>query len=502
MPESELYVRFGWLIILVFGISFFPLWLNNMLFYLVLLAGVIDLLYVLVFRTFITPSAIEAIFLTNSKESLEFIKSYFSLTNFVIVAFYILISQMAWLYSPIFLNENLGSVFTGIVIFLSVVIFYKIAFKANYKGVLPGVIGMIPTYLKDKKLTDALIDKRGKLATGLDENKIKLASTLDSLTTLVVIGESSSRRHQQLYGYGRETTPHQNSFADELIILNNMISNFSQTNPSLSNILTEAEQDSNLSADSALSIIDIANKAGIETWWISNQESNKSTPNAIAKCANHCYFLQVENALKKYDADLLPQIEKAVSSNAKHKIIFVHLSGSHLQYKERYPVEFDFFKDSSNIKPYTKKISKKIKTTINEYDNAVRYTDHVLDKIRQSLKNSVAPSVMIYLSDHGEEVFDTRNFKGHEPSNFSKPMFEIPFWVWASKDYKKVHQGKLQNLQSKQNSPLELEDLFHFVLDISTVESDYSNIEKSWGCKKYKLKPRIVYGKDFDRFFT
>lgn len=38
-------------------------------------------------------------------------------------------------------------------------------------------------------------------------------------------------------------------------------------------------------------------------------------------------------------------------------------------------------------------------------------------------------SGLLYFLDHGEEVFGTRNFKVHEPTNFSRPMFDVPMFV-------------------------------------------------------------------------
>lgn len=497
-PESELYTRLGWLFILffLFDQTSNP-WVLPV-FYLFLLAGVIELWYVLIFRADITESSIEALFLTNRSESVEFLKSYFSGSDGFIVLTYLALTL-----SLFHLNVSSEPYFThiGWLVSVSVLvafIVYKVVFQQNFKDVIPGVLGMLPTYWREKGRTEKLILQRVTLGQGIADDAVNFAAPQEPMTHILVIGESASRRHQQLYGYERSTTPYQAGFQSELAVFENVISNFAQTNPSLSYMLTQAELDGDLSPDAAVSLIDIANKAGFETWWISNQEPSKSTPSAIAKCSHQQYFMQIEALLERFDEALLSKVAEAVLSSHSHKLIVVHLAGSHFQYKERYPESFNHFKTAENIQAFSPKISSKAIEIINQYDNSIRYTDFILSEIRGLLMQSGQPSLMAYLSDHGEEVFDTRNFKGHEPSNFTKPMFEIPFWVWASPAYQQRYPEKMASLVDKRHSPLVLEDVFHFVIDALDIKTTYLRHERSWWRNEFVARSRKVYDKDFD----
>lgn len=178
-----------------------------------------------------------------------------------------------------------------------------------------------------------------------------------------------------------------------------------------------------MSPDEALSFIDIAKKAGIQTLWISNQDPSKSTPNAIAKSTHPPFLLRLDSLLERFDDALLAQVSEAVLSEHPHKLIVVHLMGSHFQYKERYPESFNCFKTAEKINAFAPKISARATEIINQYDNSIRYTDFILNEIRELLIQSDQASVLTYLSDHGEKVFDSQNFKGYEPTKFSKPMF-------------------------------------------------------------------------------
>ena len=82
--------------------------------------------------------------------------------------------------------------------------------------------------------------------------------------------------------------------------------------------------------------------------------------------------------------------------------VVLHTIGSHYQYSLRYPDEFDIFKPSSewlNLKEYKDLI-------INSYDNSILYADFIIDGVIEVLnKNNFISSVM-YISDHGENLFD------------------------------------------------------------------------------------------------
>ena len=43
---------------------------------------------------------------------------------------------------------------------------------------------------------------------------------------------------------------------------------------------------------------------------------------------------------------------------------------------------------------------------------------------------------MLFLSDHGEEVYKDRNMAGHNEAIPTKDMFDIPFMLWRSDKYK------------------------------------------------------------------
>ena len=77
--------------------------------------------------------------------------------------------------------------------------------------------------------------------------------------------------------------------------------------------------------------------------------------------------------------------------------------------------------------------------TIAEYDNATLYNDYVFESIVKQYENKNA--VVIYFSDHGEEIYDYRDVLGRVGPDesmigeFKASMFDVPFMIWMSDEF-------------------------------------------------------------------
>ena len=79
---------------------------------------------------------------------------------------------------------------------------------------------------------------------------------------------------------------------------------------------------------------------------------------------------------------------------------------------------------------------------IADYDNATYYNDQVIASVIDYFRSQ--NSVIVYLSDHGEEVYDYRHFIGrtleqNKSQNAVKYQYDIPMVIWFSEQYKKNH---------------------------------------------------------------
>ena len=105
---------------------------------------------------------------------------------------------------------------------------------------------------------------------------------------------------------------------------------------------------------------------------------------------------------------------------------------------------------------------------IAQYDNATYYNDYVLSVIARKYKDKNA--IMVYLADHGEEVYDYRNSSGRFGSddlkNVLRFQYEVPFVVWCSDIYKQSHPHEIDLLKQALDRPFMTDNTCQLLLYI------------------------------------
>lgn len=77
-------------------------------------------------------------------------------------------------------------------------------------------------------------------------------------------------------------------------------------------------------------------------------------------------------------------------------------------------------------------------------------------------------------------------------------MLDVPFISWFSPSYRKLQVDKVAQLQANHAKKAMLDDYFHYVLDMMSIESPAYHADKSLFSPSYKSKKRLVYGMDYD----
>ena len=446
----------------------------------------------------ISPSALYVIFETNENEASDYLSGYFTLNILIILSIIIILftTSTIYLFKQTAFNINTKNVyryFATIIIALSA---YCIHWKFSNENI---TLMSINSYI-DYKEIKANIDEN--LAHTTSAN-IEVVSSLNiPQTYVVIIGESASRKHMQLYGYSRESNPKLKEIKNELIVFEDVITPNTHTIIALDKILTLSDYHFP-NKDKNASIVQLANQAGFTTYWISNQQPagfNESIPTQIGSAAKNKFFLNTHDNkyYNTHDDILLPTIEKVLSNKTiKKKILFIHLMGSHILYNKRYPESFNYFKSN---KESFKTFDEEAKTTINEYDNSIRFNDFIVRSIIETTRKAKTNSYVLYFSDHGDDVYDTSDtFLGHGEYYGTKPMYTIPFIVWLSDSYKKQFPYMFNDL-SIVKRPYILEDFIHSFSEISHINFKKINYKKSIFNKDFKVKKRIIKkDEDYDK---
>lgn len=409
--------------------------------------------YFLIYRQELTQSLMFIIFESNKSESAEYFQNYFSFS--IVIAFVIFTLIPLYLWSKVKSIQISKKVAYGASLLILIAVFSAPVKKAIemhqvayfYKSVSKHLAVTPPwqLILGYKDYQDELKEVENNL---LNFNQIPPLSQLKEhekslpTTVVIVIGESTSRVHMGLYGYHRDTNPKLSSIKNELTIFNNVFASRPNTIESLEQVLTFANQEDPDLYKTKPSLIAMMKQAGYKTYWITNQQTltaRNTMLTTFAKQADEQIFLNNARSQNAYSFDekvLAPYSEK-LAEMAEKKLIIVHLLGTHMKYAFRYPPSYDFFKDKKGLS--TALTEDKVQF-VNEYDNAVRYNDHIVYELIQRLKQSnqaKQQSLLVYFSDHGEDVYDSKahDFRGRNEAKPTYPMYAVPFIIWHSPNW-------------------------------------------------------------------
>jgi len=198
------------------------------------------------------------------------------------------------------------------------------------------------------------------------------------------------------------------------------------------------------------------------------------------------------------DGVVIDALSKILSSeNNKDKIVFIHLVGSHTEYSERYTKEYSYFNNKIIPIPYGKDLCSNQKKIIDEYDNSVRYNDHIIATIIELVKAQCEYSWVLYFSDHGDELFEYRDMFGHQGMKFSKYMCEIPFILWVSDKYKAANRELFTKLPGYLNRAYSTEDVIHTISSLSKLKYADFYPSRSILSDSFIVKERFVNNKPY-----
>jgi heptose-I-phosphate ethanolaminephosphotransferase len=355
-----------------------------------------------------------------------------------------------------------------------------------------------------KKIIDA--KKEIQLASMLQAgyNNPAEATYPGAQTIVLVIGESAGRRNMHLYGYPRNTTPDMERI-DGLNIFTDVISSAPTTQKSISMMLTLADLNG---TPYTTTVFDMFKAAGFKTFWISAQFSSHSPASGIIPilALRADALWSSKHSLpqdQQYDEYILPQLLDTINDPAQRKLMVINLLGSHSAYTNRIPEHRNDFRFTDE--PPSTTVFKNfqgqenVAGIINEYDASIRYTDFVVSNFFELLdKRSPGAWAAIYLSDHGEEVFDTENRFGHAGSSTSRNVYEIPFVLKISDDYADwMRDSGILALDTAR--PYQTDNLVHTLLNLAAIRTAVYDPTKSVVNPEFRVLPRWIKGSPYTR---
>ena len=324
---------------------------------------------------------------------------------------------------------------------------------------------------------------------------------------VLVIGETSLSDHWQLQGYNRETNP-QLSKLKNLVYFNNATSSTSATMFAVPQIITRkpSSQASKILFNER-SILSAFKEAGFKTYWLSTQQQFGRTDTSTSiyiKEADIKRFLNPGTYRDKgrYDDVLITALNEVINDpQPVKKFVVIHTLGSHAVYEDRYPIEYEKFKPTPRMVDGFIPTSPKFKIpTVNSYDNTILYTDFVISQFIAKLdQHSDSSNMLMYLSDHGEQVFSGKCGKilhGNKTEN----EFKIPLITWYSDKFKKENEQKISALFQNREKPIDQTSAFPTLIDLANIEIDNYETDRSLANPLLPKYTRYIYDYlDFDK---
>jgi len=472
-------------------------------------AALTSVFYFIIYGQEFSQSAIFIAFESNAAESSEFLRSYWQSWFIPVLLIYTFIPVwMWWQLQPVALSQRqriaLGSIF-GLIAFWpflgSVVASPAAPFRdAAYHQIIrmePAapwnlVFGFVKYKQQMADMTDLLrLNREVQPLEDLEFDESSLPSTI-----VLVIGESTNRQRMSLYGYGRETTPRLDSLRKngDLLVFSDVVAPRPYTIEALQQALSFADSKSPERFFTDPTLLNMMKQAGYDITWITNQQTQtrrNTMLTTFSQLADHQVYLnnnRQQNA-NQYDESVFSPFEAALTSSAEKKLIVVHLLGTHRGYNFRYPASFDYFTDKTGAPEW---LTPDIIEEYNSYDNAVRYNDFVVSSLIEATRLQGANSLLVYFSDHGEEVYDNPDslFTGRNEGAPTVAMYTVPFIVWTSERFRQVHDTARWALAEKR--PYSNAHFIHTFADM--VGLDFSLFEKtnSLISDDFRASPRWV----------
>jgi heptose-I-phosphate ethanolaminephosphotransferase len=420
-----------------------------------------EIAYYQIFAAGIDASAIYAILQSNTDEGLDFLTATFTPGNLVVIVSLTIVTILS-------LSRCATASETKLRLYLSLAILpisvYFLPVSQQAKSGYQGYQQEIAAWKDARDMVDPV------------EFRSSSRWPEKQQTYLVVIGESATRTHFSAYGYPLETTPKLQADPNAILFTDFVATN-SNTNTSLADMLTARTHGSELPVYRHPNIVDVANSAGFKTFWISNQRRMGVWDNVVSIIASYAdvqtfinHYIGKGSETRMQDEFLLPELEEVLGNQRADKnLIFMHLSGSHAIYWDRYPDEFAYFNSDNS--------------ELDSYNNSIRYTDDLMEKVVR-LADRYAVDAVVYFSDHGDDV---EKGLGHNASAMTKPMIEIPFIVWFSDHYQEAQSAIVQEFIAAKDRPFLGDRVFHILLYLAGIEmegtpassmADYTNNDR------------------------
>ena len=349
------------------------------------------------------------------------------------------------------------------------------------------------------------------LAATVEKTSVESCSAESPLIVLV-IGESFSKHHSPLFTPGyNDTNPCLQKWQKRgnLIVYNDAVSPFNITSHAFKYMFSTWDEECHDDWTHHTLFPAVFRKAGYDVHLVTNQfvTESKDDWNAMGGTIfNHPRLSELQfsthnDKAYRYDGEMLSALPSHDLLTSKPTLLIVHLYGQHVNYADRYPAEYAKFKAADSATEHGGDTGKEICA---QYDNATLYNDAVVDSVFRLFGNDDA--IGIYLSDHGEEVFDWRD--KYERTNEDVLMkeiiryqYEIPLLFFMTDRYQELHPELARQVRNAAGRRFISTDISNVLFHLAGIRTrEYKEKHDILSDRYDKKRKRIIRNEtDYDK---
>ena len=309
---------------------------------------------------------------------------------------------------------------------------------------------------------------------------------------VLIIGESYNKHHTPLYNKDYlPTTPCLSSLQDQgqLFVHQDAVSPFNLTSNVFKYMFSTWDEDDEDDWTAHSLFPALFKKAGYRVLFLTNQFAMGSNDqwNVLGGTIfnrpklSELQFTYRNQTTYRYDHELLQELPPLDDLTSTPTLLIVHLIGQHVRYADRYPSDYNRFSPDDEQTPFGGEQGKVIAA---EYDNATYYNDAVVCDLLQRFQDSDA--IGIYLSDHGEEVYDWRaQYERTDEADLTPEVaryqYEIPLLFYLSPRFQLLHEDVTQEVREALEKPFISTDISHLLFYLGGIR-----------CKDYEERKNLL----------
>lgn len=294
----------------------------------------------------------------------------------------------------------------------------------------------------------------------------------------LVVGETARADHFALNGYARATTPQ--LAARGVLSQRNAWSCGTSTAASLPCMFSHETREGYEALDAPHeNLLDVLQRAGLAVLWLDNQAGCKGVcdrvPHASTAAAPPPSLCDDTGECR--DEALLEGLDARLAAldagrRARGVVLVMHMMGSHgPAYHKRTAAAYKRFVPECTSAALQDCSREEV---INAYDNTLLYTDHVLARTIDWLRERAATydSALLYVSDHGESLGENNLYLHGLPWSLAPDVQKrVPWITWLSPAYTQRSGITGRCLGGRLDEQLGHEHLFHSVLGLLEVHT-------------------------------